>query len=100
MPKRIFKYRIPAHWLPGPIVGQAVYAEEMPKGAVILSVGQQNDRPFVWALVDPAAPPSGRQIVIVLTGWETAADPGRFLGTIHLHQGRTVAHVFDMGETR
>jgi hypothetical protein len=67
----------------------------MPVGAEILHVGQQDDVPTVWALVDPGARATeARHLLAVPTGFELpfACD---YLGTTHIHDGRIVVHVFE-----
>jgi hypothetical protein len=67
----------------------------MPEGAVILSVGVQNDSVFVWAMVDPSSPSEIRYINGYATGASLPDDPGIFIGTVMLHGGRLVFHFFD-----
>lgn len=69
----------------------------MPKGAVLLHVAEQGGgQLYVWAHVDPAAPLVPRRIITIDTG-HPAPDIGQFdhVGTVLLHGGRIVLHVFD-----
>lgn len=69
----------------------------MPYGAHVLSVGVQYDKVCVWALVNPLEPVEAHRLVIVPTG-ETVPGRGRFLGTVMLHGGALVFHVWDRFE--
>lgn len=70
----------------------------MPQGAEILSVGTQNDKPHIWAIVDPRLPKVRRVVYSAGTGTEALPEPhGRFIGTYFLDCGE-VYHVFDLGE--
>lgn len=86
---KIFKYEIQHS---RPVV--------MPKGAVVLSAGQQADKLFVWAMVDPDAPLEQRSIAAFYTGDDVAGQPHllyqRFLGTVHTHGGALVHHIFEL----
>ncbi len=73
---------------------------DMPRGARILSVQVQGERPFVWALVDDEAPHARRHFEMRGTGHparDCAALP--FVGTFQLHGGALVFHLFDRGES-
>jgi len=75
----------------------------MPAGATLLSVQQQDEKPRMWALVDPAARLVNRGIRCLSTGLDApevaaAAPPGEYIGTVQLHWGRLVLHYFDGGE--
>jgi hypothetical protein len=75
---------------------------KMPRGAELLSVGEQ-DRLTpttlqLWALVDPDAEPRPRRIVIEGTGHPTEMNKDQFIGTVLSFGGQLVWHVFDGGE--
>lgn len=62
----------------------------------ILSVGQQDGVPYLWATIDPAADPYETKLLIVGTGHDAAPVGWRdFIGTIHGVEGNLVLHVFD-----
>ena len=67
----------------------------MPKGAQVLSVQAQADRAVLWALVDPEAEREAREFRMLLTGDEFRQEPLSHLGTVQLHDGRYVLHVFE-----
>lgn len=69
----------------------------LPRGAVVLSVGLQNDQMYLWAHVDSDQQPVQRNFIIVGTGWDLSKDVrltnARFIGTVH--QSPFVWHVFE-----
>lgn len=83
---------------------------KMPRGAEVLSVGEQHGWMCVWALVDTEAPIESRRFATVGTGHEIDLrdDAGGqicmtlskryFIGTVHF-SGPTplVFHIFDLG---
>lgn len=76
----------------------------MPQGAVILSVHEQDDKIFVWAMVRPEMPLVNRKIMLVGTGQPIteniilkSATEFTFIGTVHTPP--FVWHIFDLGET-
>jgi hypothetical protein len=76
---------------------------ELKRGAIILSVGVQNEVICLWVLTsnDPTVPIEPHTIYIVGTGHD--ADPMfhyKFLGTVQLFLGRLIFHVFDGGTSR
>lgn len=76
-----------------------VAAANMPRGARILSVGNQRESLCVWALVDTDKPKTGRGFRVVGTGHPIEnAERFAFLGTVQFRDGALVFHVFDMGE--
>ncbi len=70
---------------------------EMPKGAKILSIQEQNTVITLWADVDPNASLVKRTI-----RWAGTGHPIDhyvcFIGTVQQHGGQLVWHFFDMGE--
>lgn len=66
----------------------------MPYGAVVLSVGVQRGKVCLWAMVDPNSPSVVRRFVIVGTGHPVPGH-GRFIGTVLLHHGDLVFHVWE-----
>ncbi len=74
----------------------AAEAIKIPRGARILDVQLQNDRPCLWALVTPAAELVARAIHICGTGSDLLGGTENYLATFQ--QGPFVWHVFDGGE--
>jgi hypothetical protein len=71
----------------------------MPIGANILHVHEQHGDICLWAEVDSKAPYELRRIAIYGTGHEMPADPGAYIGSVHLANGRLVFHVYERGAT-
>jgi hypothetical protein len=67
----------------------------MPVGSIILTVQEQEQRPCLWALVDPAAPHECRRFRTYGTGHPVADDPGEYIGTFQLNGGSLVFHLFE-----
>jgi hypothetical protein len=69
----------------------------MPIGAKILHVHEQAGDICLWAEVDSKASNEWRKITIYGTGHEMPADPGTYIGSVHLANGRFVFHVYERG---
>lgn len=68
----------------------------IPVGHRFLSVGMQDGKPYVWALVDLSRPVVGVQLVMVGTGHNVdEGRVGRFIGTIQGVEDWIVLHVFE-----
>jgi hypothetical protein len=74
----------------------------MPEGAEILTVAEQDGLPRVWARVDPAAPPIGREFKWIATGQAVDPDPPlTYIGTVvDVGGSGLVLHLHEMGEQR
>lgn len=71
----------------------------MPRGARVLSVGEQRGVVYIWALVDPAEPTEPRRFRIAGTGHSVAPEHiANFVGAFHMMGGNLVFHVFDITE--
>ncbi len=66
----------------------------MPKGAKILHVGAQFEKPTIWVEVDPLIDHEERPIFIVTTG-ERYDEGGIYRGTFQLSGGAFMGHVFE-----
>jgi hypothetical protein len=88
---RVFKYEIPIEDEP---------TVRLPRGAGILSVGQQNGGLFLWALVDPSVTETERRVFrIAGTGHEIAEAEGlSFIGTVFMCGSALVFHIFEREE--
>lgn len=77
---KVFKYEI---GVPG---SSNILALNLPKDAEFLSVQVQDNKPFIWALVDPEAPLKQRNLLVAPTGVEVGDGNflGKFLGTFQL----------------
>ena len=89
MPKTIWKFELPPDGL-----------ISMPLGAQVLDVQIQDDRPVMWALVDPDARCSVIRLALYGTGQTVPNRPGNYLGTFQQHGGALVWHVFSEYLTR
>jgi hypothetical protein len=72
---------------------------QMPRGARLLSVGQQDNRVMVWAEVDPRAAVGFRSVQAICTGDQVPPYGATFVGTAHLPRTDEVVHVYDGGDT-
>lgn len=73
---------------------------EMPKGARLLHVHEQNNGVCVWAEVDVTAPKVDRIVLIVGTGHQVPRGAQTYVGTAHIVEAGQpiVLHVYDGGE--
>jgi len=85
--KRIYKY---------PLETTDVQTVSMPIGAKILTVQTQNDKPCIWALVNPEAPTEKRNIEIYGNGHEIHNEADlTYIGTYQMLDGELILHVFE-----
>jgi len=68
---------------------------KMPSGARILRAAMQGATLCVWALVDPDMPEEPRRVQIYGTGYRMPDDPGRYIDTFMVDDGRLVFHAFE-----
>lgn len=73
---------------------------EMPKGAKLLHVAEQRGDVCLWAMVDTSAPNVTRCISVRGTGHPCDESILRapHIGTVSLHVGGLIFHLFDRGE--
>jgi hypothetical protein len=72
---------------------------QLPKGAKILSVQSQNDKPVLWCLVDTEAPKENRMFRLAGTGHEIGKEIENrieFIGTFQILNGAFVGHLFEI----
>ncbi len=74
-------------------------AVNMPAGAQILTCQMQGATPCIWALVNPIAPMKIRNLYVIGTGhpMPVRALDMVYLGTIQLHGGALIFHLFEDG---
>lgn len=73
---------------------------EMPQGAQLLTVQVQGGTPCVWAMVDNRQRPVRRRFAWRGTGHDCGSLIGeKHVGTIQMHGGALVFHLFDLGES-
>lgn len=68
----------------------------MPKGAQIISVGEQHNNVCFWAVVDPDAKMHERRFVVVGTGHDMPDLPLKPLGSVLVDGGVWVWHLFEV----
>jgi hypothetical protein len=71
---------------------------ELPYGARILSVANQRENMCLWALVNTEQARTERRIIVIKGTGHSAEDimsNDIFLGTVLLHNGDLVFHVFE-----
>ena len=73
---------------------------DMPKGAIVLDVQTQNDKPQLWALVDPNETTEERRFCSFCTGENCPDNHGKYIGTFQIRErelvGDLVFHVFEI----
>jgi hypothetical protein len=83
--KQIHKFEINVDFLSTPF---------MDRDAQILHAGEQDDRLYIWALVEPSSPKVRRNIYCVPTGAGVTAEHGMiFINTVQMRNG-LVLHLF------
>lgn len=86
---KIFKYPVQF----GP------FSLDLPYGAKVLSVGVQENQPFLWAQVQEAGnPPETRLFRVYGTGHLMREDEIAFIGTFQLDGGALIFHLFEVSK--
>jgi hypothetical protein len=67
----------------------------MPHGAKLLAVQDQNGEPHLWAMVDPSAKTYPRTFRVYGTGHNMPDEPGQYVGTVQMREWAMVVHVFE-----
>lgn len=96
MSRQIWKFPIPLNLFEQSMPKRLPFRLDMPGGAHVVHVGQQNNLPALWAFVDTEAPKVQTPFVLVATGEKLQPHDGQatYLGTIVFHGTERVAHVF------
>ena len=68
---------------------------EVPKGAIFLTVQTQRGTPQIWALCEPDEPKERRMIAMYGTGHLIPSNPGKYIGTFQIGDGKLVFHIFE-----
>lgn len=84
----VWKFPVP---IPGTI-------NQVPVGAEWLCVQEQYGQFVAWAVVDPYAPKESRWLKWIGTGDHVVSEGDQYIGTIQLHGGTLVLHLFDTGK--
>lgn len=85
MKKIIYKY----------ILNAGIVKVEMPAGAKILCVQEQNNLPVLWAEVDINQPLENRVFSLVHTGEEFDTTYKTYIATCLLDEGDYVVHIYE-----
>lgn len=88
MKKQIWKFEITSKYT----------VIEMPNDAEILTVQTQNEKPCIWALVNPKNETETRFFETYGTGHEIECDMGvkrKYINTFQLNGGVLVFHLFE-----
>jgi hypothetical protein len=75
----------------------------MQKDAAIMDIQSQHDRITMWAKVDTDTPIVQRQFIVYYTGHEiseTDHELHQYIGTVQIHGGATIYHVFELLQRR
>lgn len=84
--KRVYKYVLAA------TEQQVLF---LPKGSEVLSVAEQRNDMVLYAMVrDDAGEVERHTVRVHGTGHPVHDDPGRFIGTVNLHGGALMFHMF------
>lgn len=86
---KVYKYPVP--------MGD-YFEVELPRGAQVLKVEDQDGHPRLWALVDPTAPHTIRRFRFAGTG-HPISDPSsnlRFINTFQIAAGALIFHIFEV----
>ncbi len=85
---RVYKYSFPV---------EDYFSLELPKGAKILTVQEQDGEPQIWALVKSYAPMEERNFILVGTGHAILEAPSKlkYIGTFQCAEREFVGHLFE-----
>lgn len=89
--KTVWKFEIPA---------TDRFFIDLPEGALVLHVGEQNGDPFIWVMVDPDAPKTMRFFRLYGTGQPIDDSSRHYVGTFQLRDMDLVFHLFDLGDKK
>lgn len=86
-PKAVWKFPIPV---------ADRFSIRMPIEAKPLCVMAQREEMQLWALVDPALPPTTRHFRLAGTGHEIAESIKAYIGSVQLAGGDLILHLFEI----
>lgn len=78
-----------------PLKAQDLQEVQTPDGAQFIAAQVQNGQICLWAIVEPTLPKVWRVIRIIGTGHEFDAMGLDHIGSVQLHGGTLVFHVFE-----
>jgi len=85
----IYKYTVPV---------MDYFSLDLPRGAKILTVQEQYDKPQIWALVNPEGLVETRNFRLAGTGHPIKETEKilNFVGTFQLRRGSFIGHLFEI----
>jgi hypothetical protein len=69
---------------------------QLPRYSQILKVDTQLQKPRLWALVETEQPLETRKFRVAGTGHEIKEQNTAYIGTVFMHSGFLVFHVFEL----
>ena len=85
--KTIYKYEVPI---------EDEFYIGIPLGADILCIQSQNNKAFIWVLIDTELKKVSRGFIMVGTGHKIDADISRYVGTFQIFNSSFVGHLFEL----
>lgn len=86
--RTVYKYEVPL---------DDTFYVDLPKDSKVLSVGVQNDVPYIWVFVDDENEDSRKVFRLAGTGHPIADYLDlEFIGTFQLRSGNLVFHLFEV----
>jgi hypothetical protein len=85
--RQVFKYDLPADY---------EFSLVLPRGAELLHVAGQHDRPRLWALVDPEAGFETRRFRLAGTGHPIVEEKLKHVGSFMMNGDTFVFHLFEV----
>jgi hypothetical protein len=68
----------------------------LPRGAAVLSVGDQSGAVQLWALADDTKQLDPRRFAVLYTGFDKVPVGAHFIGTVISAGGSIVRHIFEL----
>lgn len=85
--RTVFKYPVPI---------TDTFTLRLPDEAEVLSVAVQSGSVYLWALLDPSQATEPRRFRLAGTGHPITEELLIFIGTVLLHDGALVFHLFEV----
>ena len=71
---------------------------DIPKDARVLTVQTQQNKPYIWVIVDADNPTVRRKFTVQMTGVFFDVSGLRYIGTFQVDEGSFVGHVYEIIE--
>lgn len=90
---KVFKYPVPV---------EDRFSLDLPQGARILTVQEQNSKPQIWAIVNPENPTEIRNFRLAGAGHPIEENEKNlsYIGTFQLYNGNFIGHLFEIFEIK